>query len=232
LKVLIVGRKINLGQMLAPYGVESTTQIPVRRPHGDYDISIVYGAWSSKRVLGSLLLLPGVKIMLIRGTDAYRMSRKTKAALIIAQRLGLRILYAGDNLKKLVGLEGEVWATPVLPQFKNLNTERDVDVLFYCNKGWEDIYCLDKFKQYIAETGESYTIADGSTPADEMPALYNRHRKYIRFTTHDANPKMPLEAFLCGCESWDNGRQITEVPDFMLMENAVPRLVKIMEDML
>lgn len=230
MKVLILGNKINLGEMLAKYGVESTTQNPIRHPPGKYDISMVFGAWSSKRVLGSMLLLPGTKVILLRGTDAYRMSGETRASLVIAQRLGMHILYNGENLKELVGLEGEVWAVPVFtPNFKNLGKPRPVDVLYYCIKGRDDIYCRDKFRDYITETGESYTIADGSISASDMPTLYNGHKKYIRFTTHDANPKMPLEAFLCGCESWDNGHRVTEVPDFMLMEKAIPRLIEILE---
>lgn len=230
MKVLVVGNGINLSEMLKLYGVESVTERKVAAIHPDVDFSMIYGAWSDKRVLGSMFLVPGTKIMFFRGTDAYRLKERTRAALQFTQRLGMRMLYNGENLRDLVGLEGDVWTHPIYtPHFKDLGLDRDIDVLFYCRAGRENIYLLDKFKEYIAETGETYSIVDGSTPREKMPELYNQHKKYVRITSHDSNPKMPYEAFLCGCESWDNGRRIVEVPDYLRMEYAIPRLIRLLE---
>ena len=235
MKLLIIGRGINLGQMLRYYGVDSVTSETVTNPTKEkFDISITYGAWSSRRVLGSLLLLPGKKIIRLQGSDVYRISSGTKRSLKIAKMMGATLLYASQELKDIIGLDGPVWITPVDTRlFKPApKMEKEVDVLYYYTKGQEETYCLEKFRNQMRETGESFTILNGSVPIEKMPAVYSRHRKYIRYTTHDANPKMPYEAYLCGCESWDNGRRITHLPDYMDMRKAIPELLEILDSLL
>ncbi|MFX0211212.1 MAG: hypothetical protein ACFFDT_34850 [Candidatus Hodarchaeota archaeon] len=43
---------------------------------------------------------------------------------------------------------------------------------------------------------------------------------------------MPYEALLCGCEVLYNDEKITEIPDFMLMENTIPKFISYFERLL
>ena len=236
MKILIMGsgNARSLGRMLSYYGVDVDIidSIPIIPRKKNADISLVMGVWSAQWLL-RMQMLPGRKVYRIQGSDAYKMSSATRNTLRLMMLRGDSILYAADNLTKVVGLPGEVISTPVdtaLFYPSEEVTDRSKDVLYYCPKGREATYRINKLYEYLkAYPTEKFTIIDGKVPHKEMPDLYRSHRKYLRWTTHDANPKMPYEALLCGCEVWFNDERITEVPDFMLMENAIPRFISFFE---
>jgi hypothetical protein len=127
-----------------------------------------------------------------------------------------------------------VFATPIdTSLFRPLGLERDKDTLYYVRNNNVKLYGQDQLCEYVAQhPNEQISYVTGEIPHTEMNEIYNQHKKYVRFTLHDANPKMPYEAFLAGCESWFNGQQITHIPDFMRMETAIPKLVSYLEYML
>jgi hypothetical protein len=179
-------------------------------------------------------MLGGLKIYRPQGTDVHRMSKFTKRVLTYLHKRGTPILYASEELRSIVGLSGEVFATPIdTSLFYPLDQERHDDVLYYCRNKNNDIYCMNKLNEYeLQHPDEQINVITGSIPHHDMNKVYNRHKKYLRWTTHDANPKMPYEAFLSGCESWNNGERVTHVPDYMRMEHAIPQLIAYFEYML
>jgi hypothetical protein len=176
-------------------------------------------------------MLPGIKIYRVQGTDAYRHTPTTKRILTFLHRRGTPLLYASEQLQTIVGLSGTVIPTPIDTSiFKRLNIQRDKDVLYYCRNKNEDIYRIDKLREYQQHhPNESVTLLEGAIPHKAMNRVYNRHKKYLRWTTHDANPKMIYEALLCGCEVWFNDDQITTIPDMMYMNVAIPKLITYFE---
>jgi len=219
MKVLIsgMGNPQNLGKMLEIYGID-VSYVDRTRPFikGSFDIFLVFGV-RPKNVLYALTG-PGKKIWRFQGSDGFKPRPFIK---LLMKIVGGNILYASNGLKREVGLKGEVLATPINTDLFNPvpGVKRDKEVLYYCPGGNEEIYQMDLCP-------EGATVLDGSIPYENMPEVYSRHQKYIRWTTHDANPKMPFEALLCGCEVWVNGEQIYEVPDFMLMEKVIPLWIK------
>lgn len=222
MRVLISGRgnPVNLGKMLQHYGVDITF-VNRTRPFltGNFDLFLVFGV-RPKNVLYALTG-SGKKIYRFQGSDGFKPRPFIKHIVRLARG---NILYASDELKKVIGLDGEVLPTPINTElFKPVpNIERDKEHLYYCPTGNEQIYRKDLCPK-------NATVLDGSIPHEEMPLIYSRHQKYIRWSTHDANPKMPYEALLCGCEVWVNGERVYKVPDFMLMENSIPKWIEYMK---
>jgi len=235
--VLITGKgnAKNLGRMLGYYGVDVTMLYPVpilpiihkKIIRNKADISLVMGVWKWHWLIRTQML-PGKKIFRVQGSDAYHIKPETKALLTAMHRSGIPVLYAGKNLRDVISLSGEVIPTPIDTKiFRPLKeVERVKDVLYYCPPSKNQIYRLDKLHEYMkAHPDESITIVDGTIPHEKMPILFNQHKKYIRWTTHDANPKMPYEALLCGCKVWHNGQSIKKIPNNMLMENCIPKFI-------
>jgi hypothetical protein len=198
------------------------------------DISLIFGIWRWHWLLRTSML-PGLKIYRVQGTDAYTLKSSTKRFLTRLHKRGIPILYAAQHLEDVVGLPGETIPTPIdTTLFNDFGLSRPKDVLYYCPKDRgvprAHTYQLERFRQYEREhPDETTTILWGDMPYARMPQIYNNHKKYLRWTTHDANPKMPMEALLCGCEVWDNDEQITEVPDDMQMEHSIPRWINYFE---
>jgi hypothetical protein len=234
LRIIVTGKgnAKNLGRMLGYYGMEVKSLHPIPRlPKriGKFDISLIMGVkWKS---LLKSRFLPGQKVYRFQGSDAYGLMKKTKTLL---KFLKSPILYASEGLKVLVGLYGEVVPTPVDTKiFKPVpGVERTKDVLYYCPKGKEQIYRRYWIDSYIKEhPNEIVTIIENTNiPHFDMPMIYSEHKMYIRMTTHDANPKMPYEALLCGCEVIHNNRRVTNVPRYMLMEETIPKIIKFFEE--
>ena len=235
MRVLITGQgnATNLARMLSYYGVdvEMLHPIPLRgipKSMGEFDISLIMGVrwWNIVKSRS----LPGKKIYRFQGTDAHQLDWRERNLLKL---LDPPILYASEGLRELVGLPGEVIITPIDTKIFNSSEdagERPRDVLYYCPHGREDTYRLDKLEEYLeAHPGEACTIIGGEVPHVKMPDVYISHKKYLRWTTHDANPKMPYEALLCGCEVWYNDERITDVPDYMIMENSIPKFIRFFE---
>jgi hypothetical protein len=221
--------------MLQLYGVDVLCVYPVPKVsflkrsilHFDPDISLIFGIWRWHWLIRTSML-PGLKIYRVQGTDAYTLTSSTKFVLSQLYKRGTPILYAAKHLENVVGLPGETLPTPINTKlFKDFGLSRAIDILYYCPKDRgvprAHTYQLERFRQYQREhPNETTTILWGDTPYAEMPQIYNNHKKYLRWTTHDANPKMPMEAFLCGCEVWVNDKPIRKVPDEMRMEYSIP----------
>jgi hypothetical protein len=235
-KVLIAGNKIRLGPMLNVYGVETLTvpHVPLCpwRDHDIHafapDISLIFGIWRWHWILRTQFL-PGTKIYRVQGTDAYTLDAKTRWLL---KHLKTPLLYAAKHLQDLVQLPGDTIPTPINTlHFKNYHQPRTKDVLYYCpsdqGTAQTTIYEMHRLIHYMEQYPKlSVTILNGTTPYKMMPDVYNDHHTYLRWTTHDAHPKMPYEALACGCDVYVNDEQVTEIPDFMRMEHTIPRWIE------
>jgi hypothetical protein len=195
----------------------------------DPEICLVFNI-SKWHYIARTYLLPGIKIYRPQGSDVLvYLSMFTRHLLNWGK---FPLIYASEDLKKVLGLPGYVIPTPIdTTIFKDYGLERTKDVLYYCrnDRDSKEIYQYDRFMELMKETGESYTIVGpGFTyySHHEMPMIYNTHRKLIRFSIHDANPKMPCEALLCGCEVYVNGNRQRHIPEEMLMEKNIPKWEK------
>lgn len=245
MKVLITGEPNsnadNLARMFEYYGVE-TYLVPLRmsrfikrwmlkiRP----DISLVFNVGHFTWIIRTQRL-GGKKIFRAMGTDVHKMDFVTRQVLrFLHKHNRARICYASHALRDKLGLDGEVLPTPIdTTRFYPMGLEREKDVLYYCRKKSCDIYRMDRLEAYMREhPNETVTIAEGSIDHLHMNRVYNQHKKYMRWTTHDANPKMIYEALLAGCEVWFNDTQITEIPDVMLMPVNIPKWIDYFERVL
>ena len=180
---------------------------------------------------------PGGKHLIchIVGTDALILQEYMDELNRSMKKHSVQVLYASENLRDELSLEGEVAPVPIkdwlfTPEGDRLWKEKR-DTLFYCPDPY--IYCAWDVDEYISDHGDEQVTILGlppdapsipdypnvmrlpKLPAEEMPKLYRSHKRLIRYTRHDGMPKMIYEAFLCGCEVWWNGSQITNMPDAM-----------------
>jgi len=232
MRVLLIGSKNAeiLSRMLGYYGVDAEV---VRRPpvfdssyYDDFDASVFVGLFGRRYKLILLLRTIDNCFIYLVGSDVYQLMDSMFKGLFLKDQ----IIYVSEDLREILDIDGEVIPIPVdtklfrpIPEIK-----RDRDLLYY-NPG-RPVYRPDWIKQYIQDhPEEEVTVLDGSTPYTEMPRVYNQHKRLIRMTTHDGVPKMPYEALLCGCKVYYNGEEVTEVPDAMLMEKSIPRLIKVLQ---
>jgi len=249
MRVLLIGslNARTLGNMMDYCGIDVTllNEVPrirntlqkiVSRFYQRYDVLVFVGVSFRARASIQLIVLAliGSKIVFyIVGSDAYRIhdNNRSKILLSLLSKLGCRILYVSSHLKKLVALDGEVIPIPVdTKMFRPIEgLERCMDILYYCPT--PIIYKREWIEDYRrSHPEETVTILDGKLPYEEMPIIYNQHRKLIRMTTHDGFPKMPYEALLCGCEVWYNGEKVTEIPLEMRMEYTLPRFLNFIKE--
>ncbi len=171
----------------------------------------------------------------IVGSDALVLGEHMDELQLAMKRHSVRLLYASESLRDELRIEGDVAPIPVkewlfTPEGDRFWKEKR-DTLFYCPdpyiySAWDvDEYIRDHRDEQITVLGmqpDVPSIPDypnvlrlSLVPSGEMPRVYRSHKRLIRITRHDGMPKMIYEAFLCGCEVWWNGKQITSVPDSM-----------------
>ncbi|MEM1547134.1 MAG: hypothetical protein QXP91_11855 [Candidatus Methanomethylicia archaeon] len=252
-KILLVGAgNANiLARQLRYYGVYAEAKFPPKFPALSLfrKFDIIYGVhlMSLTRHIPFIKLLRKKSLVHIIGSDAFRYSAERGLKSYI-WKLTLNmydeVLYVSKEVQQLIGLrEGRVLPIPIDTRiFRKLKIKGEKrDILYYCPN--PKIYRLDWILQYAKEhpdktitiLGYPYLINLPNVKVipyweyEKMPILYNMHRCLIRMTTHDGYPKMPYEALLCGLEVIWNGKKITEVPEEMLMERTIPKLILILE---
>lgn len=242
-----------LARQLRYYGVEAEVGLPPKflSPifFGSFDC--IYGVCFMRSIglaLSSKFFRKNYVVHFV-GSDALEYVSKRgfeRKSSDMVLRLCDEVFYVTEELKQLVGLgRGKVIPIPVdTRMFRETGYDGERrDVLYYCPN--PEIYRSDWIAKYaVAHPDETITILGSPNlsglpnvkvisrvPYDQMPELYQMHRRLIRMTTHDGCPKMPYEALLCGLEVMWNGQRVTAVPKDMLMENTIPRLLSILESL-
>jgi hypothetical protein len=221
MKVLISGKGNleRLADMLNKY--LKVEHVPYCKPFikGDHDAFIVFGMRPKNIIYGSTG--PGVKVYRFQGSDYYKSRPLTKQIVNLCEN----IIFASEKIKQDSGLKGKVLRVPVnTDHFYPRDVPRDKEVCYYIPHKRNITYMANK-------APKGATIMDGNIPYEKMPYIFSRHKKYVRWTTHDACPKMPYEALLCGCKVWHNGQQITDIPDYMLPEIELPKWVDYLDNL-
>jgi hypothetical protein len=185
-------------------------------------------------------------VMHIIGTDAVRYAREKFSLAWYAWLLGLtmssQILYAAENLQRLVGFKGTVLPLPVDTRlFKKQNWKgHKRDIVYYSPNGdptyrpdWIAQYAWDHPDEEITVIG---TLGCQKVPANvltiphldrsAMPRVYSKHKRLVRMTTHDGTPRMIYEALLCGLEVIWNGKMIESVPSEVTPEHFVAEFTR------
>jgi hypothetical protein len=160
----------------------------------------------------------GKKVTRICGSDWYRAKLGKPIQRMLLYVLRIPIMYASEELFEEVGLKGVLIQNPVNDfHFYPRDVPRDKETCYYVCGG-KDIY-------YPEKRPAGATLLDGSIPYEEMPWVLSQHEWYVRYTTHDAEPKLPIEALLCGCHVLVNGDEITldDVPNYMLSSYQIPK---------
>lgn len=242
MRVLLIGKGNNeiLARMLhnfdADVECEARLSYNILKYH-NYNCCVIVGFFGRRNVgIFTMMALLGVSrpIVYIVGSDALKIKNSWffRTMLNLCMFRHARLVYVSEHLRDELGINGEIIPIPIdTSLFKVITTaERSEDVLYYCPKGNEELYRRDWIDAYMREhPNEKVTILDGFVPYEQMPIVYNTHKKLIRMTTRDGVPKMPYEALLCGCKVEYNGVDITEIPDEMKMEVSIPKLMKILE---
>jgi len=256
LKVLLVGTNNAeiLARQLQYYGITAKPMLPPKIPTllKLRSFNIVYGIYlaSITRQIPVIKLLKKKSLVHIIGSDAFTYAYASSLKKKIwksALKMYDEILFVTKELQQRMSLKrGIVIPIPIDTKiFRKIryNGEKR-DVLYYCPK--PKTYRLKWILQYAKEhPNETITIIGyphevklpnvkviPQWPYEKMPILYSMHRRLIRMTTHDGYPKMPYEALLCGLEVLWNSKKITQVPPEMLMENTIPKLISILNEIL
>ena len=183
----------------------------------DYDLIINFSTRPGR--IAVLLTCTGVKVARVCGSDWHRSILGKELHRAMLWLSGLNIMYASEALKNDVWLKGEVHVNPVNENhFYPRGMPRDKEVCYYVNRG--------RLTYQPELMPDGATLIDGTVPYEDMPDLLSSHKRYIRHTTHDASPKLPYEALLCGCEVWVNGEKLLIVPEYMLTSYQGPRWIK------
>jgi hypothetical protein len=253
-KILLLGSenaKI-LARQLRYYGVNVKSLSSPHLPTFYFkNFDIIYGVYlcSLTRYFPLIKLLKKKTVIHIIGSDGVLYVAKRgfkKSVWKFMLKNCDEIFYVTKELKQLIGLEkGLVIPIPIDTKlFRKIkyNGEKR-DILYYCPN--PEIYRLDWIIRYAkTHPNETITILGYRSsinlpnvkvithwPYEKMPILYSMHHRLIRMTTHDGYPKMPYEALLCGLEVVWNDKKISKVPEEMLMENTIPKIISILENL-
>ena len=187
----------------------------------EYDLIINFSTRPGR--IAVLLTCTGVKVARVCGSDWHRSILGKELHRAMLWLSGLNIMYASEALKKDVWLSGEVHVNPVNEDhFYPRDVPRDKEVCYYVNRG------RAPYHPELMPLGA--TLIDGTVPYEEMPLLLSRHKRYERNILHNASPKLPYEALLCGCEVYLNGEKLLTVPEYMLTSYQGPRWIKYILD--
>lgn len=191
-----------------------------------YDLILNFGSHPLRQFY--LWSCSGKKIIRLCGSDWYRAYFGKKIHRLLLRILGFNICYASQQIKEEAGLPGPVLLAPVNTDlFYPRDVSRDLDSCYYALIGgkYENTYLLETMP-------EGATLIDGSIPQEQLPELLSRHKKYIRNSLYDANPKLPYEALLCGCQVFVNGEELQDIPAEMLPEVALPKWIDFIRNVL
>lgn len=212
-----------------------------------YDINLQVGLWKRKYPEAhNLVAYP-------QGTDVLHDFTQHKKWFLKQCDL---ILYSNPEMPKITRIPGEEWHLPYNTKmfdsrfYDRQAWPRTKDVIFYCSR--LDNNHPEKVIEYAENHPQQKCTVLGTVfpatlmgdipnldviekvPYATMPQMYARHKKYIRWTEWDGNPGgvSTYEALAMGLEAYWNNKQITETPDYMKMEVAIPRLLKMFKQML
>ena len=189
----------------------------------DYDLIINFSTRPGRMLV--LRTCSGAKTARVCGSDWHRSKLGKRLHRIMLRLSGFHIMYASEALKKDVGLRGRVHVNPVNEShFYPRDTPRDKEVCYYVNRG--------RLPYHPELMPEGATLIDGTIPYEEMPMLLSSHKRYERNILHNAAPKLPYEALLCGCEVTVNGERLTTVPKYMLSSYQGPRWIKYIQSLI
>jgi len=187
-----------------------------------YDLIINFSTRPGRMLV--LLTCGGVKVARVCGSNWHRSIIGKRLHRIMLWLSGFHIMYASEELKKDIDLKGEVHVNPVNEDhFYPRDVSRSKDVCYYVRDG------LASYRPELMPVGA--TVIDGTVPYEEMPILLSQHKKYVRNILHNASPKLPYEALLCGCEVVVNDEKLTTVPEYMLTSYQAPRWIKYIIDL-
>lgn len=261
MKILFVGtgNADVLARQFRYYGVNAYVLAPPRwfsNPFNYNAFDVVYGVY----LMDFCSSFPFVElfrkkyVIHIIGSDAFRYANARSEWERIRKKLwdlilnhSDEVLFVTKKLKETMGLDGgKIIPIPIdTEKFREQDYRGEKrDILYYCPD--PKIYRLDWILNYAKERpSETITILGYKGTVDlpnvkvipfvsynKMSLLYAKHRRLIRMTLQDGYPKMPYEALLCGLDVVWNGQKITKVPSEMLMENTVPKLILILEQVL
>lgn len=244
-----------LARQFRYYGTNAYALAPSRwlsNPLNFRGFDIIYGVY----LMDFSNSFPAVELMRkkfvihIIGSDAFRYvnahgtrERARKKLWDLVLKRSEETFFVTKELKEIVEYKGRIIPIPIDTRIfrKYDGSRKKRDILYYCPD--PIVYRLEFILDYAKKNpDEAITIVGRcsvnlpnvevipSVPYHEMPLLYSRHRRLIRMTIHDGYPKMPYEALLCGLDVLWNGDKITTVPPEMLMENTIPKLISILED--
>ncbi len=166
-----------------------------------------------------LLTCGGVKVARVCGSDWHRSIIGKRLHRIMLWLSGVHVMYASEDLKKDVRLNGEVYVNPVNEDhFYPRDVPRSKDVCYYVRAG------LSSYHPERMPVGA--TVIDGTVSYDDMPLVLSAHKKYVRYILHNAAPKLPYEALLCGCEVIVNDERLTKIPEYMTTAYQAPRWIQ------
>jgi hypothetical protein len=242
----VEGMHTHLAEMLNKYGVEAE----VNSASLNFDAVIVMGLWNLSPKLWSSR--PEIRIPIIAygcGSDVWQgwsNLKKTRFPLLEACDV---VLYGHPDMQYVTNVKGAFWHVPIdtdlfsiQPSMRyNASPRRDV-LLYAPNPG---TYCLDKIMDYVNShpkqkcslLGGAYeSLMSADLPENlivqvhahyhGMPRVYLNHKEFRLWLSTPATPmsNMEAEALRMGLKVYRNDMEVTKIPGYMFMEEAIPRL--------
>ncbi len=239
--ILGKGHAYNLAEMLNNYGVMADCN---SQDYEDYDIIFGCGLWNIPNPT------PPNFVVWAMGSD-YRMDklRPPKGVPYLAPSVSM---VPSDMRVR----EWSVWSMPYNTKMFNLGVpgiydtvdvvmQEKRDVLLYALS--PEIYCGNKILEVVGRNPrKTFTLLGGGAsnmlsgafdnlrqidfvPWHLMPKMYSRHNEFRVWWSHEGcghASVMNFEAKAMGLRSFWMDKEVTEIPDYMKMEVAIPWLIK------
>lgn len=230
-----------LGDMLNAYG--QTAHINAM-PLNYYDVSLVLFATCLNK---KLFREPHPPIVVMcAGQDVWRDYIEKPYSNLLA-KCDL-VLYCDPTMENYTGIKGIPWHTPMSFEYPPSFHRPERDTLIYCQD--PITYRMDKVCEYIEShpdekitvLGTCYTatilephenvLAIPRIPTNSMPYLLENHKKFmiwLKWVTAPPAARLGCEALSMGLKVFCNDMPVTEIPDYMWQNVAIPKLIKLLE---
>jgi hypothetical protein len=242
----VEGMHTHLAEMLPKYGVEAAVN---STEYGYFDANMFMGLWNlNEKVFWATPQVAAYGC----GSDVWQgwsNLQETHARLL---RMCDHVLYGHPDMQKVTGVPGQFWHVPIdtdlfcIQPSDRYNCDALMyarDVLMYApNPG---TYCLDKIMDYVDAhpeqkctlLGTAYQNLVQAPPPENLKLVdwtsyslmrwvYLQHKEFRLWLSTPATPmsNMEAEALRMGLKVFRNDQEVTRIPEYMFMEEAMPRL--------
>lgn len=241
----VEGMHTTLAEILRKYGVEAAVN---NEEYEKFDFNMFMGLWNlTEKKMNNFNVAYGC------GSDIWRDWENLKETRLPLLKKCNFVLYGHPDMQNVTGVPGEFWHVPFDKDLFSIQPSMRMfkphfDCLLYAPS--PQVYCLDEVMKYVEYHPEQKFILLGggyenlisADPPENlliyphilyrcMPWMYCQCREFRLWLSHPATPvsSMEAEALHMGLKVFRNDQEVTEIPKYMFMEEAIPRLLHLLQ---